>query len=229
MFPNTQLNPSAYMGPSPLILPLFPRSRGRLTSPQLLSGIAGSDEVSPEPLLLHTQPSHLPQPPLRTPAPRTVSVGVPQSRARRAGRQQRFLQRAGRDVPGVQRDAPHRLFFLLPILLLLSAGLGAAQRGSACGERRWQSSESRQPRDEPHRRRGAPFPGAPRTARSSAARTAAPRSMAQPRKRRGGAEWRRCLRGCSPCTNRREWRGTACGMRWRRGCCAVSGAPGPPP
>uniref|UniRef100_G1MXP2 Uncharacterized protein n=1 Tax=Meleagris gallopavo TaxID=9103 RepID=G1MXP2_MELGA len=91
------------MGPSPLILPLFPRSRGRPTSPQLLSGIAGSDEVFPEPPLLHTQPSHLPQPPLRTPAPRTVSVGVPQSRARRAGRQQRFLQRAGRDVSGCKR------------------------------------------------------------------------------------------------------------------------------
>lgn len=64
----------------------------------------------------------------------TVSVGVIQSHDGRAGRQQRFLQRAGGNVPGVQPVAPLIFLLLLPVSSPCPR-LAVAQTGAACGER----------------------------------------------------------------------------------------------
>lgn len=64
----------------------------------------------------------------------TVSVGVIQSHDRRAGSQQRLLQGAGGDVPGVQLVAPFLLLLLrLRAVSIPGPRLAVAHARSACG------------------------------------------------------------------------------------------------
>lgn len=64
----------------------------------------------------------------------TVSVGVIERHDRGAGGQQRLLQRAGGDVPGVQLLPPFHL--LLLAASIPAPRLAVARPGSACGKQR---------------------------------------------------------------------------------------------
>uniref|UniRef100_A0A8B9QUU1 Uncharacterized protein n=1 Tax=Anas platyrhynchos TaxID=8839 RepID=A0A8B9QUU1_ANAPL len=128
--------------------------------------------------------------------PLTVPVGIPQCCQRRAGSQQRLLQRAGGDVAGVQREAPLRLHhhLLLLLLIFLLPGPAAAQPGSACGQRRGSEPSGNPPglsvgNGQEEGGLGGLLPGPPGVARSSGTPTTAAtrRSMPNPPPRKQAA------------------------------------------